>query len=152
MQEAQFPKATILYGGVKGVLNRWCRILLIYRLAALKTPVRVRWWGETPMMVRWQGHTWMMVIKPPPPRYKHNLVSLSFAKWLANCCALATCMPWTQVAMNATLHKKRPVAHWLVGEQRLRPPHDRHTTATRPPHGKTCKTGAHARGGTRGLF
>ena len=36
--------------------------------------------------------------------------------------------------MNATLHKKRPVAHWLVGEQRLRPPHDRHTTATRPPH------------------
>ena len=66
MQEAQFPKATILYGGVKGVLNRWCRILLIYRLAALKTPVRVRWWGETPMMVRWQGHTWMMVIKPPP--------------------------------------------------------------------------------------
>ena len=76
----------------------------------------------------------MMVIKPPPRRYKQNLVSLSFAKWLVNCCALATCMPWTQLAMNATLHKKRPVAHWLVGEQRLRPPHDRHTTATRPPH------------------
>ena len=47
-------------------------------------------------------------------------------------------MPSTQLAMNATLHKKRPVAHCPCRRAKrttaTRPPHDRHTTATRPPH------------------